>query len=301
MAEQYISSDEFKVLLSGKAEQVNSALAYLLEKHGDIHPDLKRAMAYSLEAPGKRIRGAMVLWCCEAVCGEVMEGGTSAASAIEMVHTYSLVHDDLPAMDDDDMRRGQPTCHKAFGEALAILAGDGLLTLAFEVLAGEISDPAAASKLITVLAKASGGAGMIAGQVADMAGEKSGGGVDMLEYIHTNKTAKMFEAAAVMGGICGGASQEQISDLREYGMAVGLGFQVADDILDVSASSEELGKTAGKDVMQEKITYPAVVGIDESKRIAKVLADKAIESLSVFDGKADVLRQLSLELLSRSR
>lgn len=301
MTQQYISSNEFKGLLGGKAGQVNSALACLLEKQSDIHPDIKRAMAYSLEAPGKRIRGAMVLWCCEAVCGQVIDGASASAGAIEMVHTYSLIHDDLPAMDDDDMRRGQPTCHKAFGEAVAILAGDALLTLAFEVLASEISDPVAASKLITVLAKASGGAGMIAGQVADIAGEKSGGGIEMLEYIHTNKTAKMFEAAAVMGGICGGASKEQISDLCQYGMAVGLGFQIADDILDVSASSEELGKTAGKDVMQEKITYPAVVGLDESKRIAKELADKAIESLMAFDGRADVLRQLSLELLSRSR
>jgi geranylgeranyl diphosphate synthase type II len=301
MVEQYISSDEFTGSLAGKAEQVNSALGFLLEKHSDIHPDLKRAMAYSLEAPGKRIRGAMVLWCCEAVCGEILPGATASAGAIEMVHTYSLVHDDLPAMDDDDMRRGQPTCHKVFGEAVAILAGDGLLTLAFEILASEISDPVVASNLICVLARASGGAGMIAGQVADIAGEKSGGGLDMLEYIHTNKTAKMFEAAAVMGGICGGATKEQISDLREYGMAVGLGFQVADDILDVSASSDELGKTAGKDAMQEKITYPAVLGLDESKRVAKELADKAIESLSVFDDKADVLRQLALELLSRSR
>jgi len=301
MTQQYISSNEFKGLLGIQAGQVNSVLARVLEKYSDIHPDLKRAMSYSLEAPGKRIRGAIVLWCCQAVCGEVLDSAKVSAGAIEMVHTYSLVHDDLPAMDDDDMRRGQPTCHKAFGEAMAILAGDALLTLAFEILSVEISDGSAASNLIGVLARASGGAGMIAGQVADMAGEKSGGGLDMLEYIHTNKTAKMFEAAAVMGGICGGASKEQVSCLRQYGMAVGLGFQVADDILDVSASSEELGKTAGKDAIQEKITYPAVAGIDESRRIAKDLADKAIESLSVFDGRADVLRQLSLELLSRTR
>jgi len=301
MTEQYIPTEDFKRLLADKAGQVNDVLTSFLNKHEDIHPDLKRAMSYSLEAPGKRIRGAMVLWCCEAVCGQIMAGATAAAGAIEMVHTYSLVHDDLPAMDDDDMRRGKPTCHKAFGDALAILAGDAMLTLAFEVLADEISDPAEASKHIAVLAKACGGAGMIAGQAADIAGEKSGGGIDMLEYIHTNKTAKMFEAAAVMGGICGGGSEEQISNLRKYGMAIGLGFQVADDILDVSASSEELGKTAGKDALQEKITYPAVVGLDESRQIAKELADKAIDSLIGFDGKADVLRQLSLELLSRSR
>jgi geranylgeranyl diphosphate synthase type II len=301
MTERYISSDDFKGLLAGKAELVDLTLGSLLEKRSDIHPDLKRAMAYTLEAPGKRIRGAMVLWCCEAVCGEIAAGAKIAAGCIEMVHTYSLVHDDLPAMDDDDMRRGQPTCHKAFGEAMAILAGDALLTLAFQILAEEISDASMASKLISILSTAAGGAGMIAGQVADIAGEKSGGGPEMLEYIHTNKTAKMFEAAAVMGGVCGGASKEQISDLREYGMAVGLGFQVADDILDVSASSAELGKTAGKDAMQEKITYPAVLGLDESRRIARELAAKAIESLSAFDGGADVLRQLSLELLSRSR
>lgn len=288
-------------MLAGKAELVNSSLSTLLERQVDIYPGLKRAMAYTLEAPGKRIRGAMVLWCCEVVCGEILPGAMVAAAAVEMVHTYSLVHDDLPAMDDDDMRRGQSTCHKEFGEAMAILAGDALLTLAFEVLSAEISDGASASKLIRVLARASGGAGMIAGQVADIAGEKSGGGLEVLEYIHINKTAKMFEASAVMGGICGGGSLEQISDLHEYGRAIGLGFQIADDILDVSASSVELGKTAGKDVMQEKITYPAVLGLDESKRVAGELADKAIDSLSVFDGKADVLRQLSLELLSRSR
>jgi len=301
MTTEYMPSDEFKVLLGETADQVNLGLAGLLESHSDVHPDLKRAMSYSLEAPGKRIRGAMVLWCCEAVCGGVLDSAVASAGAIEMVHTYSLIHDDLPAMDDDDMRRGQPTCHKAFGEAMAILAGDSLLTLAFEVLVSGVSDAGAACELVKVLARASGGAGMIAGQVADIGGEKSGGGLEMLEYIHTNKTAKMFEAAVVMGGICGGASAEQICDLRDYGMAVGLGFQVADDILDVSASSEELGKTAGKDVMQEKITYPAVMGLDESKRVAEELAHKAIDSLMAFDGKADVLRQLSLELLSRSR
>lgn len=301
MAENYISSEVFKASLADKAEIANAVLGDLLESQADIHPDLKKAMAYTLQAPGKRIRAAMVLWCCQVVCGEITPAAKVAAAAVEMVHTYSLVHDDLPAMDDDDMRRGLPTCHKAFGESTAILTGDALLTLAFEVLAEKVSDPAVAIKLISALAKAAGAAGMIAGQVADVAGEKTEGGIDVLEYIHINKTAKMFEASAVMGGLAGGANDEQIEEMSCYGLSVGLGFQVADDILDVSALSAELGKTAGKDQIQGKITYPAVVGLEESRGIARSLADKAISSLSIFDEKADVLRQLSLELLARTR
>jgi len=301
MTEKYISSEEFKCLLAEKADAVDDVLGQLLDGQADIHPELKEAMGYTLKAPGKRIRGAMVLWCCEVVCGEITEAAKAAAAAVEMVHTYSLVHDDLPAMDDDDMRRGLPTCHKAFGESTAILAGDGLLTLAFEVLAEKVCSPEVAVKMISILSKAAGAAGMIAGQVADIAGEKTDGGMDELEYIHINKTAKMFVASASMGAVAGEGTDEQVAAMSDYGMSIGLGFQVADDILDVSALSEELGKTAGKDQIQGKITYPAVVGLDESKKIAEELANKAISSLSIFDEKADVLRQLSLELLARTR
>jgi geranylgeranyl pyrophosphate synthase len=225
-----------------------------------------------------------------------------------MVHTYSLIHDDLPAMDDDDLRRGRPTCHKAFDEATAILAGDALLTLAFEVLASKIADAYLATELITQLARAAGAAGMIAGQMADLQAENTAGTVQALEYIHTNKTAKMFRCAAVMGGLCGQAElgrfkaePGQLDALARYGLKIGLGFQIADDILDVSASSEQLGKTAGKDVQAAKCTYPAVVGIDRSKELERQLAHDAVEALEIFDEKADVLRQLAQALLEREK
>jgi geranylgeranyl pyrophosphate synthase len=218
-----------------------------------------------------------------------------------MVHTYSLVHDDLPAMDDDDMRRGKPSCHKAYTEAAAILAGDSLLTLSFGLLAERVADPVVSVNLIKTLTDAAGPAGMIAGQMADIASENSGGDIEMLEYIHANKTAKMFAASAAMGAIAANASDEQTQRLKEYGMKIGLGFQVADDMLDVSASSEELGKTAGKDQLQGKLTYPSLVGMDQSKRIAEELANDAIDLLDIFGPEADILRQLALELLTRTK
>jgi len=218
-----------------------------------------------------------------------------------MVHTYSLIHDDLPAMDDDDFRRGLPTCHKVFDEATAILAGDALLTLAFEILAKEIDEPTIAVKLIGQLAQDAGPSGMIAGQMADLKAERSAGGEEILEYIHTNKTAKMFRCAAAMGAICGGAGKKQFECLCEYGLKIGLGFQIADDILDVSASSEQLGKTAGKDAKAAKCTYPAVVGIEKAKELQKKLADEAVAALEPFGKKADTLRQLAMALLERTK
>jgi geranylgeranyl diphosphate synthase type II len=218
-----------------------------------------------------------------------------------MVHTYSLVHDDLPAMDDDDLRRGRPTCHKAFDEATAILTGDGLLTLAFEILADRIDDPVLAVKLIGELARAAGPAGMIAGQVADLRAENTVGTIAILEYIHTNKTAKMFRCAARMGALCGGARPEPLDALGQYGLKIGLGFQIADDILDVSASSEQLGKTAGKDVKAAKCTYPAVVGIEKAKELERSLAHEAVTLLEPFGANAEVLRQLAVALLDRNK
>lgn len=262
---------------------------------------MHKAMDYTLSGPGKRIRSALILWCCELIAGHETAAARTAAAAIEMVHTYSLVHDDLPAMDDDDLRRGRPTCHKAFDEATAILTGDGLLTLAFEVLADGISDAALAVKLISELARAAGPAGMIAGQVADLKAESTVGTVAMLEYIHTNKTAKMFRCAATMGALCGGASAESLQILGQYGLKIGLGFQIADDILDVSASSEQLGKTAGKDLKAAKCTYPAVVGIEKAKELERELAHEAVVLLEPFGAKAAVLRQLALALLDRNK
>ncbi|MCK4959707.1 MAG: polyprenyl synthetase family protein [Planctomycetes bacterium] len=301
MCEKRSFEIDFKGALAEKAQVVNTALAEVLSSGGRIYPDLEKAMRYTLDGPGKRLRGALVLWCCEIVCGKVTDQAKAAACAIEMVHTYSLVHDDLPAMDDDDMRRGKASCHKAFDEATAILAGDSLLTLAFDLLAGQNAEPAVTVKLIKILAQAAGPSGMIAGQMADIASANTAGDIEMLEYIHVNKTAKMFAAAAETGAIAGNADKEQASRLREYGLKIGLGFQVADDILDVVASSEQLGKTAGKDQLQGKMTYPSIVGMDESQAIAEKLADEAIETLDAFGVEADILRQLTMELLKRTK
>ncbi len=242
-----------------------------------------------------------MLWCCELVGGRSNRNAEIAAAAIEMVHTYSLIHDDLPAMDDDDLRRGLPTCHKAFDEATAILAGDALLTLAFEILAKEVDEPAVAVKLVAQLAQDAGPSGMIGGQMADLRAENGRGNEELLEYIHTNKTAKMFRCAAVMGAICGGAAKQQIDSLSVYGLKIGLGFQIADDILDVNASSKQLGKTAGKDEKAAKCTYPAVVGIEKARELEKKLANEAVAVLEPFGEKADILRQLAMALLKRTK
>ena len=262
---------------------------------------MKEALIYSLGTPGKRIRSVLVLWCCELVSGQINRNAEMAAAAIEMVHTYSLVHDDLPAMDNDDFRRGFPTCHKVFDEATAILAGDALVTLAFEILAKEIDEPSIAVKLIAQLAQDAGPSGMIGGQMADLRAENGRGNKKLLEYIHTNKTAKMFRCAAVMGAICGGAENKQLNRLSEYGLKIGLGFQIADDILDVSASSEQLGKTAGKDAKAAKCTYPAVIGIEKARKLEKKLAGEAVAALEPFGEKADILRLLAMALLERTK
>ncbi len=314
-------NSDFNTRLREKAQFVNDTLQRLLASQ-QIDSDLKEALRYTLEAQGKRVRSALVLWCCDLVGQRVNHNAKIAAAAIEMVHTYSLVHDDLPAMDDDDFRRGLPTCHKAFDEATAILVGDALLTLAFEVLAKEIDEPTVAVRLIGQLARAAGPAGMIAGQMADLKAEgrhrapsvsegyhpqaspvptSRESSIELLEYIHINKTAKMFQCAAAMGAICGRANDSQFDCLCEYGLKIGLGFQIADDILDVCASSEQLGKTAGKDARAAKCTYPAVLGLEGAKELEKKLADEAVVLLAPFGQKADTLRKLAMALLQRTR
>lgn len=290
----------FNSQLNQKAQFVNDLLRRLLASR-QIDGQLEEALSYTLGAPGKRLRSMLVLWCCELTCGQVNHNAEISAAAIEMVHTYSLIHDDLPAMDNDDLRRGLPTCHKAFNEATAILTGDALLTLAFEILAKEIDEPAVAVKLIIQLAQDAGATGMIAGQMADLKAENGQGNKELLEYIHKNKTAKIFRCATVMGAICGGATDEELDRLSEYGLKIGLGFQIADDILDVNATSEHLGKTAGKDAKAAKCTYPAVVGIEEARQLEKKLAEEAMTELIPFGRKADNLRQLVMALLKRTR
>lgn len=294
------STMDFNTLLRRKAQSVNYALQRLLAGQS-LNSDLKEAIKYTLDAPGKRVRSVLVLWCCELISGQLNRNAEIASTAIEMVHTYSLIHDDLPAMDDDDLRRGQPTCHKAFDEATAILTGDALLTLAFETLAKEIDQPAIAVGLISQLAQDAGAAGMIAGQMADLKAQENTGTKEMLEYIHINKTAKMFRCAAAMGAICGGATQKQFECLCEYGLHIGLAFQIADDILDETASSEQLGKTAGKDLKAAKCTYPAVVGMDRAREVQEKLTSEAVAMLKPFGQKADPLRQFATALLERTK
>lgn len=291
----------FKSTLAVKAALTGKVLEELMGNQTEIPQQLKDAMNYMLQSGGKRIRSALVMWCCEIVSGTVNRPAQIAAAAIEMVHTYSLIHDDLPAMDDDDMRRGRLSCHKQFDEATAILAGDGLLTLAFELLTQEIDDPAIAVRMVRTLSEAAGPSGMIAGQVADMDSPHANGSMERLQYIHMNKTAEMFAAATALGAIAGGADDKQLGALVEYGMKIGMGFQIADDLLDITASTEHLGKTVGKDAEQGKLTYPALVGMEKSREIFENLTNQAIEVLKIFGPDADILRQLGIELLNRTK
>jgi len=287
-------------LIKEAAQQVDAALEHLLDTV-PIAQELRPVLVYTLQSPGKRIRAVLVLWTCELVCGRVRDEARTAAAALEMVHTYSLVHDDLPAMDNDDLRRGRPTCHKAFNEATAILGGDALLTLAFEVLADRIPDPGLAVNLIRELAQAAGPHGMIAGQMADLQAESAGGDLQALRRIHAHKTARMFRCAAPLGSLCGGADAGQQQALADYGQTLGLVFQITDDILDVSGSSQQLGKTAGKDQKAGKLTYPSVVGMDRSRQIARDLTDQAVSALAQFGPAGARLRSLAATLVGRDR
>jgi geranylgeranyl diphosphate synthase, type II len=295
-----INSD-FDLELGRKRDLVDKLLQDVLTGQENIETRLKEAMDYTLHSPGKRIRAALVLWCCELITGKANRDAELAAAAIEMVHAYSLVHDDLPAMDNDDFRRGRPTCHKAFDEATAILTGDAILTVAFEILAEKVSSPQIAVKMISILAQAAGPAGMIAGQMADLKAENSAPDIQMLQYIHINKTAKMFKAAVLLGAIAGNANESQLQTLDDYGMKIGLGFQIADDILDVCSSTEKLGKTVGKDQKAGKMTYPALLGLEKSRQLEKQLADDAVNCLKSFGQSADILRKLALALLQRTK
>ena len=292
---------DIKSELERNALVVSGVIADILKDFKDTPAKLKEAIEYTLSAGGKKVRAAVVLWSCNAINDEITDDAKITAAAVEMLHTYSLIHDDLPAMDDDDYRRGKPSCHKAFDEATAILTGDALLTMAFEVLATKISSPERAIEMIKVLAQAAGPCGMIAGQVKDIASENGlGSGIDVQD-IHINKTAKMFWASAVLGAIAADATKEQKDLLGKFGLELGLGFQIADDILDVSSSSEQLGKTAGKDLKQGKLTYPAVFGIEQSKKKAQLAAMKAADNLRAFGAKATLLNELVFELLNRTK
>jgi geranylgeranyl diphosphate synthase, type II len=239
----------------------------LYVEHLNAPEIIKQAMKYSLEAGGKRIRPLLLLATLKAF-GKEVELGLPVACAIEMIHTYSLIHDDLPSMDNDDLRRGKPTNHKVFGEAMAILAGDGLLTYSFQVIA-EMNHQDVTSemkiKLISELAKAAGPEGMVAGQVADMQGEGKQLSLDELEYIHQNKTGRMLQYSIIAGAILAGASEQQIGQLSKFAYHLGLAFQIRDDILDIEGSEEKIGKPVGSDIENKKVTYPSLLTLDGAK------------------------------------
>jgi geranylgeranyl pyrophosphate synthase len=264
---------------------------------------LAEAMRYAALDGGKRIRPALVLLAAEAVADRSAwrADPMPAAVAVEMVHCYSLVHDDLPAMDNDTLRRGRPTCHVQFGEAMAILAGDALLTRAFEVLTLGIADPALAAHLVTELALAAGPAGMVAGQVADMALCPAPRGVAGQEYIHRRKTGAMIGCAVRMGGLCAGANEAQLAALTDFGQSIGLAFQVTDDLLDATASSRELGKTAGKDAQAGKQTYVGALGLEKTAELAGQLTDQALAALRPLGPRGQRLARLAQLLAWRGR
>ncbi len=287
--------------LARRAAEVNEWLDRFVPSETTPPEQLHRAMRYSLLAGGKRLRPALVLAAGESF-GADTDDLMPAACAIEMIHTYSLIHDDLPAMDNDDLRRGRPTCHKAFGEAVAILAGDALLTQAFRVLAADVPkrDAERQVRVIREVANAAGTVdALIGGQMADI--ESEGQTVDgsMLEYIHRSKTGAMISASVVIGGTVAGANEGQIEKLREYGRRIGLAFQIADDILDVTSTSEELGKTPGKDEAANKATYPAIHGIAASQERARQLVEEAVEIVSGLGVKTQVLEEIARFIIAR--
>ncbi len=289
--------------LQVRMQLVEAALEAYLPKAATLPGSLHDAMRYSVFAGGKRIRPVLMAAACEAVGGQTEEI-MPAAAALEMIHSYSLIHDDLPAMDDDDLRRGKPTNHKVYGEAIAILAGDGLLTEAFILLSNPqvLRTVSAVDRLeiIHQLAKASGSLGMVGGQVVDM--ESEGEQIDLptLEYIHTHKTGALILAAIEIGAIIGGADEKQRRALHRYGEAAGLAFQVADDILDIVADQALLGKDVGSDAERGKATYPALLGLEGARQRARDLRDMAFAALEPFGEEGRPLRDIASYIIDRS-
>ncbi|MGC8736672.1 MAG: polyprenyl synthetase family protein [Dissulfurimicrobium sp.] len=290
--------------LKKQISKIDSALERLLPIETGLSGPVFEAMRYSLMAGGKRLRPILLLAGAEAVGGNAADF-IPFACAIECIHTYSLIHDDLPSMDDDDLRRGRPTCHKVFGEAVAILAGDGLLTFAFELMSnkdliGHIP-PERANRAIFIIAKAAGPFGMVGGQTADILLEGRDADPGMLSFIHSHKTGAMIQASVEAGGILGEGTREEVEWLSRYGAALGLAFQIVDDILDIEGERAIIGKPVGSDAKKKKITYPAVFGMAEAKRKAVILLDEALSAIAHFDEKAEPLRALARYVVERDR
>jgi len=290
----------FKHTLNSKKNVVEQLLARCFQTNNPFEEQLSQAMKYSLDAGGKRIRPVLLLEATE-LCGGDEKNAYEHAIAIEMIHTYSLIHDDLPAMDDDDFRRGKPTNHKVYGEALAILAGDGLLNSAFEKMINSslLQGTQGALLATQTITKAAGISGMIGGQVIDMDSEDVQVPFETLNYIHEHKTGALLTAPLVAGAQLAGANDEEVNALKTYGYHIGLAFQITDDILDIEGSEEKLGKDIGSDQENNKTTYPSLFGLDKSKDLAKEHIDKAVNAVSVFGEKARFLNELAFFILTR--
>jgi geranylgeranyl diphosphate synthase, type II len=286
--------------LESGCKVIDAALERLLPSESTYPESIHRAMRHSVFAGGKRIRPVLCMEAARAIKGALPDGVEELGCALEMLHTYSLVHDDLPALDNDDLRRGKPTCHKVFGEATAILAGDALQTYAYEVLAKLTCPAEARVRIIEEIARATGTVdGMIGGQVVDLESEHVKPDAQTLEYIHRAKTGALITASVVSGGIYAGGSLAEVQRLRDYARGIGLAFQIVDDVLDITQTSAQLGKTAGKDSASEKITYPALFGIEESLQRADSLVAAACTSLDSFGPRAATLKELAYFLVNR--
>ncbi len=290
-----------ETLLQGQ-QIIDQALERLLPLPTQRPESIHQAMRHSVFAGGKRLRPILCMEAARMISGKLPEGIEELGSALEMLHTYSLIHDDLPALDNDDLRRGKPTCHVVYGEALAILAGDALQTQAYEVLSRLKCPAEARLKIIEEIARGTGTVdGMIGGQVKDLEAERQRPDAATLEYIHRSKTGALITASLVSGGLHAGGSHTEIQRLRDFGRSIGLAFQIVDDVLDVTQSSEQLGKTAGKDTASEKATYPALFGVEESLRKADALVVTGCNSLDSFGSRAQILKDLARFLVQREK
>jgi geranylgeranyl diphosphate synthase type II len=291
---------DVKSLNKEAAEMTDRALEALIPSVETVPASIHGAMRHSTFAGGKRLRPLLAYQAAVAIAGAVPAGIARLGAALEMLHTYSLIHDDLPALDNDDLRRGKPTCHVVFGEAIAILAGDALQTRAFEVLAGLDTPPAATVQIIALVANAVGTVdGMIGGQVLDLESERHKPTPEMVEAIHRAKTGALIRVSVVTGGVYAGAKADDVARLDIFGRKAGLAFQIVDDILDVTVDSEQLGKTAGKDLATEKATWPAVYGVEQSQRDAVRLIDEAFAALAPYGSRADGLKSVARYIVER--
>jgi geranylgeranyl diphosphate synthase type II len=291
---------DVKSLLRDGAALTDQALEALIPTVETVPASIHGAMRHSLFAGGKRLRPVLAMQAATTIAGSLPAGIEQLGAALEMLHTYSLIHDDLPALDNDDLRRGKPTCHVAFGEAIAILAGDALQTRAFEVLAGLECPPAATVQIIALIANAVGTVdGMIGGQVLDLESEHLKPTPKLVETIHRAKTGALIRVSVVSGGVYAGANLQDVARLTLFGCKAGLAFQIVDDILDLTVDSAHLGKTAGKDQATEKATWPAVFGIEQSRRDADRLIEEAFEALTPYGSRADGLKSVARYLVER--